>query len=142
MVIITDEFTLSTKGNTDVIDITELVHHIIGKNKVGNGLVNISVVCSTASITTIEYEPALVKDLKETLEKLVPSNKEYHHDKTWGDANGFSHIRSAILGTSKSFHLLKGKLILGTWQQIILIDFDNRPIERKIVVQLVGILAE
>ncbi|MCB4792672.1 MAG: secondary thiamine-phosphate synthase enzyme YjbQ [Elusimicrobia bacterium] len=136
--IFTDEITLSTKGNGDVLNITEAVESVIKDSKIAEGLVNVSVVGSTAAITTIEFEPALVKDLQEVLEKLVPSGKEYHHDKTWGDANGFSHIRSALIGTSRAFSLKGGELMLGTWQQIILADFDNRKRTRKVIVQVVG----
>ena len=93
---------------------------------------------STAAITTIEYEPALVKDTKQILEKLIPSGVSYAHDDTWGDANGYSHLRATLLGPSLSVPFMGSELSLGTWQQIILIDFDNRPRTRKLILQFMG----
>ncbi|NQU73339.1 MAG: YjbQ family protein [Candidatus Omnitrophica bacterium] len=129
---------IPTKGDTDIINITGEVENALHEVKLKEGIVNISLVGSTGAITTIEYEPALVKDLKELLENLIPKQKRYCHDDTWGDANGYAHLRSSILGTSKTFPVCKGKISLGTWQQVALIDFDNRPRQRKVILQFVG----
>lgn len=129
-------FRISTKGFTDIIDITDRVSGIIKKSKVKDGICLISCPGSTASITTIEYEPELLKDFKEFLEKLVPSDKEYRHDSVWGEKNGFSHIRSALIKPFLAVPVESGKLVLGTWQQIVLIDFDNQPREREILVKV------
>ncbi len=104
--------------------------------KYGNATV--FVVGSTASISTIEYEPGLKKDLPEILEKFIPSKKQYHHNATWGDHNGHSHLRSTLFGCSQTIPFTNGELLLGTWQQVILIDFDERPRTRKVVIQLIG----
>ena len=93
---------------------------------------------STASLTTIEYEPGLIRDLKDLLERLIPSNKRYHHDERWGDDNGFSHLRASLLGPSLQVPIEAGQLLLGTWQQIVLLDFDNRPRTREILIQMIG----
>ena len=92
---------------------------------------------STAGITTIEYEPGLLQDLPEAFEKIAPTNKTYHHDQAWGDGNGMAHVRAAILGSSETIPISKGRLMTGTWQQVVLIDFDNRPRTRDVVVQLI-----
>ncbi|MFH1368380.1 MAG: secondary thiamine-phosphate synthase enzyme YjbQ [Elusimicrobiota bacterium] len=132
------EIRLSTSGDTDIIDITQDIQKVVRESKLSDGIATVSVIGSTGAVTTLEYEPALVSDLKNTLEKLVPSNKTYAHDATWGDANGYSHLRSALLGTSKTFPFSGGKLVLGTWQQIVFIELDNRPRDRKIFVQVIG----
>ena len=93
---------------------------------------------STAALTTVEYEPGLIKDLKELAEKIVPSNRRYHHDDRWGDDNGFSHLRASLFGPSLAIPIEQGQLSLGTWQQIVLLDFDNRPRTREITVQFMG----
>jgi len=136
--IFTDKITFSTKGFCDIIDITESVDKIIKKTKIKNGLVNIFIKGSTAAITTMEYESNLVKDMKELAERLIPQNKFYHHDQTWGDNNGFSHLRASLFSASLTIPLSNGQLELGTWQQIILLDFDNRPRERQIVLKILG----
>lgn len=129
--------TFNTQGLSDVIDVTEDVEKVVLGSKIKNGLAVCFVSGSTAGITTIEYEPNLIEDFKEIIEKLVPQ-KSYRHDKTWGDANGFSHLRSSLLGPSISVPIRNGKLTLGTWQQIILVDFDNRPRKREVQVQIIG----
>ncbi len=101
-------------------------------------MVSLFVSGSTAAITTIEYEPGLIQDLKDFLEKMIPSNRKYHHDDRWGDDNGFSHLRASILGPSLQVPMVAGKLQLGTWQQIVLLDFDNRPRQREILIQMMG----
>ena len=130
-------FTLSTKGFADIIDITSRVSEAVKKSKVKDGICLISCPGSTAGITTIEYEPELLKDFKEFLEKIAPSDKEYHHDKVWGEKNGFSHIRSALIKPFLAVPIENGKLVLGQWQQITFIDFDNRPREREVIVKVI-----
>jgi secondary thiamine-phosphate synthase enzyme len=136
--ILTEQIRVDTEGNCDIADITREVREILHESRLKQGSVNVSVVGSTASISTIEYEPGLKRDLPELLDKLIPSGKRYHHDDTWGDRNGHAHLRSAIIGTSKTFPFVNNDLLLGTWQQIVLIDFDNRPRQRKIVIQITG----
>lgn len=134
----TTKFTEKSQGFCDIIDITAKVQERIQKEKVRNGLATLFVSGSTAALTTIEYEPGLVQDLKELLERLIPSNKKYHHDDRWGDDNGFSHLRASLFGPSLQIPVESGRLLLGTWQQIVLVDFDNRPRTREIMVQIMG----
>lgn len=138
MRILTKELTVSTKGNCDIINITEDIQEILSASKMTEGSCSIFSIGSTASVTTIEYEPGLIKDLPKILEKLIPEYSKYHHNDTWGDNNGHSHLRSAIIGTSLNVPFTEGELLLGTWQQIVLLDFDNRPRSRRIAVQLTG----
>ena len=134
----TDKISLSTKGFSDVLDINGKVAKIAEDSGIQNGMVNVFCSGSTGSITTIEYESGVVNDLKKALEKIVPSNIPYEHDKRWGDGNGFSHVRAALMKPSLTIPLVKGKLTLGTWQQIVFIDFDNRGRNRDIIVQVMG----
>ena len=134
----TKRLTEKTQGHCDVIDITAKVQEQVQKEKIKRGLATLFVPGSTAALTTIEYEPGLVQDLKELLEKLIPSNKKYHHDDRWGDDNGFSHLRASLFGPSLQVPIDSGRLLLGTWQQIILVDFDNRPRTREVMVQIMG----
>ncbi|OGW47296.1 MAG: secondary thiamine-phosphate synthase enzyme [Nitrospirae bacterium RBG_13_41_22] len=134
----TDTIALNTKGFTDVIDITEKVTKIAIQSGVQNGLVTIFCSGSTGGITTIEFESGVINDLKKAIEKIAPSNISYEHDKRWGDGNGFSHVRAALMKPSLTIPLVKGKPALGTWQQIVFMDFDNRGRDRKIVVQIIG----
>jgi secondary thiamine-phosphate synthase enzyme len=127
-----------TAGFCDIVDITAKVHEEIARQKIRRGLVTLFVTGSTAALTTIEYEPGLVQDLKELVEKLVPSNRRYHHDDRWGDDNGFSHVRASLFGPSLAFPIENNRALLGTWQQIVLLDFDNRPRTREIIMQLIG----
>jgi secondary thiamine-phosphate synthase enzyme len=138
MKIITEQHNYKTKGNCDIINITDSLIASLNKSKLQHGNINVFVVGSTASISTIEYEPGLKKDLPEILEKFIPSNKQYHHNATWGDHNGHSHLRSTLFGCSQTIPFKNGELLLGTWQQVILIDFDERPRSRKVVIQLTG----
>jgi secondary thiamine-phosphate synthase enzyme len=138
MKIITEKISISTKGFSDIIDISPQVRTILGKESVQNGNITLFVPGSTAGITTIEYEPGLLKDLPEAFETLVPQNKSYFHDATWGDGNGFSHVRAALLGPSLVVPFENKRLLLGTWQQIVVIDFDNRSRQREVVIQLMG----
>lgn len=127
-----------TTNGMDVIDITDEVARLAGGSGVVNGLVLVFTPGSTASVTTIEYEEGAVEDLREAIERLVPRRMAYRHDQRWGDGNGYAHVRSALLGPSIAVPLADGRLILGTWQQIVLLDFDNRPRQRRVVVQVVG----
>lgn len=138
MKIITDSVDISTRGNTDIIDITQQVEDVLGRTGLEQGNLTVFVSGSTAGITTIEYEPGLLKDLPEAFEKLAPTGVTYHHDSTWGDGNGYAHVRAALLGPSFIAPFKNGRLLLGTWQQIVVIDFDNRPRTRSVVVQIMG----
>ena len=131
-------FTQKTSGFCDIIDITAKVREQIEKEQIKAGVVTVFVSGSTAALTTIEFESGLVQDLKEFVEKLIPSDRRYHHDDRWGDDNGFSHLRAALFGPSLAIPIENGQPVLGTWQQIVLLDFDNRPRTREIMVQLMG----
>lgn len=138
MVIHTVKLTEKTQGHCDIIDITPKVQEQLQRQKVRHGLATLFVSGSTASLTTIEYESGVLEDLKELLERLIPSNRKYRHDDRWGDDNGYSHLRASLLGPSLQIPIDGGRLLLGTWQQIVLLDFDNRPRTREIVLQIMG----
>ena len=127
----------STKGHADVIDITPDVTQALSLLKIKSGIVTASLVGSTGALTTCEYEPGLVADIKDICDKLIPEGR-YHHDKAWGDGNGHSHLRSSLFGPSVTIPFTERRLCLGTWQQIIFIDFDNRSRKREIVLQFIG----
>ena len=129
---------LSTKGFSDIIDMTSKVEHTIAESGIREGIVNISAIGSTASITTMEFEPALVEDFREKLEQLISSTERSRHSETWGDDNGFSHMRASLMGPGITMPVSGGKLVQGTWQQIVYIDHDNRPREREVFVQIIG----
>ena len=132
------ELEVSSKGFSDILEITSAVAQVVEESRVQNGLVNVSVIGSTASVSTIEYEPALVEDVKEQLEKFIPHTLASRHSATWGDDNGFSHIRATLMGPSMTLPLAEGSIVLGTWQQIVVIDHDNRSRQRRIHVQVMG----
>ncbi len=134
----TSSFSVSTKGFNDVINITDKVTAALQHASAANGIATIFVPGSTAGITTIEFESGAVEDLKKAIERLVPQDLHYDHNARWGDGNGFSHIRAALLGPSITVPFTNHRLRLGTWQQLILVDFDNRPRTREIVVQFIG----
>ena len=136
--IFSETISLSTKGFSDILDITHHVNGVIDRSKIENGLVTVFCPGSTGAVTTIEYESGVLKDLQKAIEKIVPSNIPYEHDKRWGDGNGFSHVRAALMKPSLTIPLTKGRLTLGTWQQIVFIDFDNRRRERSILIQVMG----
>lgn len=138
MKIITKSIKMATKGNPDLVDITAKVADILDSANIREGSATVFVVGSTAAITTFEYEPGLIKDVKDLFEKMIPSSGHYNHDETWGDANGFSHLRASLQGPSLVVPFREGKLVLGTWQQIVLAEFDTRPRQREVVVQLIG----
>jgi secondary thiamine-phosphate synthase enzyme len=134
----TKKLSEKTSGFCDIIDITAKVREQIETEKIQRGLVTLFVSGSTAALTTVEHEPGLVRDLKELVEKLIPSDRRYHHDDRWGDDNGFSHLRASLFGPSLAIPIENGRPLLGTWQQVVLLDFDNRPRTREIIVQLIG----
>ena len=136
--IYSEKLSLSTKGFSEIIDITSRVDSAIGRSKIENGLVTVFCPGSTGSVTTIEYEAGVLKDLQKAIEKVAPSGIPYEHDRRWGDGNGFSHVRAALMKPSLTIPLIKGKLALGTWQQVVFIDFDNRSRERNLIVQITG----
>ena len=134
----TDCIDLGTKGDCDIVDITLPLEQILSRSLMSHGLATVFVTGSTAGVTTIEYEPGLIKDLKEAWQRLVPQDIDYAHNQAWGDGNGHSHVRASLVGASLVIPFHSKKLVLGTWQQVVLIDFDNRPRQRKLVVQLMG----
>jgi secondary thiamine-phosphate synthase enzyme len=138
MEIVTELFTVSSRGNSEVVDITNDVAVILARRKLQEGIVTVFVSGSTASITTTEFEPGLRRDIPEALQRIAPQGARYHHDDTWRDGNGHSHVRAAFMGPSLTIPFSKGELLLGTWQQIVLVDHDNRPRDRTIFVQLIG----
>ncbi len=138
MKIISDSVSLSTSGYSDMKDLTGAVSQKLSEHGLKNGLVNLFVPGSTGGLTTIEYESGLVKDFSELMEKIIPSNVSYHHDARWGDGNGFSHVRASLLGPSLTVPFSEGTLNLGTWQQIVFVDFDNRSRSRTILLQFLG----
>ena len=138
MKIFTAKLTQKTQGFCDIIDITAKVQDVIEKENIQRGQMTIFVSGSTAALTTIENESGLVQDLKEFVERLIPSDRRYHHDARWGDDNGFSHLRASLFGPSLAVPIENGQPLLGTWQQVVLLDFDNRPRTREIIVQLIG----
>ena len=138
MTVETKEITLQSRGNCDIIDITSQVAKNVEKSGVNNGTVTLFIVGSTAGITTIEYEPNLLSDFKNMWGRVIPQNIPYEHDRTWGDGNGHSHVRASMLGASLTIPFVDKKLTLGTWQQVVFVDFDNRPRSRKLVVQILG----
>ena len=125
-------FSIKTKGFNDIIDITERVQEEVKKFKIKDGICLVSSPGSTCGITTIEYESGLVEDFKRALERVAPMNEDYEHCKKWGDCNGYAHVRSALIKPFLAVPVENGKLVLGTWQQIVLIDFDNRPRQREV----------
>ena len=138
MEVISGRISVSTKGNSEVLDITDEVVRVLSGQKLKDGIVTIFVTGSTASITTTEFEPGLRMDIPEALERIAPRGYRYHHDDTWHDGNGFSHVRASVMGPSLTIPFSGGDLLLGTWQQIVLVDHDNRPRERTIIVQVIG----
>ena len=136
--VVTGNISLNSRGNCDIIDITAQVEQQLAEADVSNGTVTLFVAGSTAGLTTIEYEPGLVSDLKQMWRRLVPEDIAYGHDQRWGDGNGYSHVRASLLGASLVIPFSDKRLALGTWQQVVLVDFDNRPRSRQVVVQVMG----
>jgi secondary thiamine-phosphate synthase enzyme len=138
MSVVTKSFSVKTKGDTDILDITQQVNQSLLESGLSTGTLTVFTPGSTAGITTTEYEPGLLKDLPEFFDRIIPKGKDYHHDLTWGDGNGYSHVRAALVKSFFTVPFVNGEMILGTWQQIILIDFDNRRRQRQVVVQMMG----
>ena len=129
-------FSLRTRGHTDIVDITARVRDVAARKGVNEGIAHVFVGGSTAALSVIEYEPGAIRDLKEALDRIAPSDAHYHHNEAWGDGNGYAHLRAALMKPSLSIPIEGGQLRLGTWQQIIVLDFDNRPRSRTIHVQI------
>lgn len=138
MTVVSKKIKLSTKGDTDIIDITPQVASAVSKSGLNSGIAVVFVSGSTGGLTTVEYEPGLIEDLRTYFEKIAPKSGKYQHNMRWHDGNGYAHVRASFLGPSISVPFIKGELQLGTWQQIIFIDFDNRPRSRELIVQVVG----
>jgi secondary thiamine-phosphate synthase enzyme len=136
--VVTETIEIQTKGHGDILDLTLKVAAILSNSKIQDGVVTVFVTGSTAGITTIEFEPNLVSDLNEMFQKIAPEGVPYHHDNTWGDRNGYAHVRASLLGASLAVPFSGGRLVLGQWQQIVLADFDERPRQRQVVVQVMG----
>ncbi len=135
----TENLKIQTRGNCDVVDITDQVRKAIATSRITNGTVTLFNVGSTAGITTTEYEPGLVNhDIKAAFERIAPRKSRYEHEQTWHDDNGHSHVRASVLGPSLAVPIVDGQLTLGTWQQIILVDFDTRPRTRTVICQIIG----
>jgi len=137
--VVTREFTLSTRGQDQVLDVTDDVRSLLAESGVREGQATIFVPGATASVTTLEYEPGLLQDLPALLEKLAPAGHAWQHNRTWGDGNGASHLRAALLGPALTVPVVKGELALGTWQQVVVIDHDRQPRERRVVLQVIGL---
>jgi len=129
---------LKTFAKDEIIDVTGRVHEIVSESKLRNGLACIFVAGSTAAVTTVEHEPGLVADMHEAMERLYPKDKDYEHHQRWGDGNGHSHVRASFVGPSLTVPVVDGRLLLGTWQQIVFMEFDNKSRNREITVQIVG----
>ncbi|UCH71857.1 MAG: YjbQ family protein [Thermoplasmatales archaeon] len=133
-----NEIDIQTGGEVDIVDITSNVQDVINNSKIKNGIACIFVPGSTGTITTVEHEPGLMHDIPESLEKIAPKNKYYKHHETWHDDNGHSHVRASLMGPGITVPIKDGKVIHGTWQQIVFVEFDTRPRNRNIIVQIVG----
>lgn len=135
---VTDSIPVSTQGDSEMIDLTAKLQGVVDRHEIKHGQALVFVSGSTAGLTTVEYEPGLIRDVPEFFERIAPRDRHYHHQDTWHDGNGHSHVRASLLGPSITVPFQDGRLMLGTWQQLVLIDFDNRPRNRDIVVQLSG----
>ena len=138
MTIVTAKLQLTTRGDADIHDITDAVAKVIKDSGVKSGVATLFCPSSTSALTTIEYESGAISDLKRLFDEIVPPDRDYAHNARWGDGNGHSHVRAALLGASLSVPFVNVTLTLGTWQQIIYLDFDNRPRRRELVVQIMG----
>lgn len=134
----THTISLETEGNGDVLDITERVQDCVKNSQLSHGIATIFTPSATSAITTLEYEPGCVRDLQRVFDEIIPPDRDYAHNQRWGDGNGHSHARAALLKSSLTIPFIDSSLTLGTWQSLILVDFDNRPRSRKLVVQLLG----
>jgi secondary thiamine-phosphate synthase enzyme len=138
MAVITKSIRLRTNGETDLIDITDEVGEGVRESGISSGIVTVFIPGSTAGVTTIEYEGGAIQDFREAIDRIAPRNIRYHHDAKWGDGNGYSHVRAALQGASLTVPFSSSELLLGTWQQIVVVDFDNRPRTREVILQIIG----
>jgi secondary thiamine-phosphate synthase enzyme len=138
MTVLTKRIQIKSKGESDIIDITDKTSQAIKDSKITDGLVTVFVSGSTAAVTTIEYEPGLRYDFPEMLSRIAPKDIEYEHDNTWHDGNGHSHVRASLIGPSLTIPIVKGIMSLGTWQQIVFLEMDTRPRDRNLILQLIG----
>ena len=138
MTVKTGSISLSTKSDIDIHDITDAIANVVSSSRLLTGTVTVFCPSSTSALTTIEYEIGAVSDLKRLFEEIVPQNREYAHNARWHDGNGHSHVRAALLGSSLTIPFVEGQLTLGTWQQVIYVDFDNKPRRRELVLQIIG----
>lgn len=138
MNIISKSFELPTSADTDILDITDKIRAVLSESPINDGIVTVFIPGSTAAISTIEYEEGVIEDLRRAINRLIPKNHTYLHDAKWGDGNGYSHVRSAIMKPSLTIPINGGEMLLGTWQQVVLIDFDNRARNRRIILQIIG----
>ena len=138
MAIYTNSISIRSTAGTDLFDITGLVREEIQKSGVSDGAVTLFIPGSTAALTTIEYERGVINDLRKAIERIAPKDIYYAHNERWGDGNGYSHVRAALMGPSLHIPIIQGNMTLGTWQQIVLLDFDNRPRNRRVIVQVIG----
>jgi len=134
----TEEIKFKTHGDGHIVDITDTLSKKIAESGLDSGTVTVFTPSATSALTTIEYEPGLLQDMPQLMEKLIPSKVPYHHDQTWHDGNGFSHLRAALIGPDITIPFSHGTLHLGTWQQVVFLDFDNRNRNRKLIVQIMG----
>jgi secondary thiamine-phosphate synthase enzyme len=138
MSVVTKHIELSTQGNAETLNITPQLYDALEETEMQDGVLTVFVPGATGAVTTVEFEPGLIQDFEELWENIIPSNITYNHDQTWNDGNGYSHIRASLLGPSLSIPFCTGKFTLGTWQQVVFIDFDNRSRSRKLILQFVG----
>jgi len=138
MAVKTESLSLNTRGNADIQDITDQITNAVSKSGLTSGIATIFCPSSTSALTTIEFEGGALSDLRRLFDEIIPVNFEYAHNERWHDGNGHSHVRAALLGPSITIPFVSGQLTLGTWQQVIYVDFDNRPRQRKLIVQLIG----
>ena len=138
MTVITGSVSLSTQSETDIHDITNAIANVVSKSGLRAGTMTVFCPSSTSALTTIEYESGAISDLKRLFDEIIPQNREYAHNARWHDGNGHSHTRAALLGPSLTIPFVEGRLTLGTWQQVIYVDFDNKPRRRELVLQMIG----
>ena len=138
MNVVSKTIRVSSKGEDDIIDITDELSNVVKESNIENGTVTVFISGSTAAITTIEYEPGLIHDFPEMVSRIVPKSIEYEHDNTWHDGNGHSHVRASLIGPSLTVPVINSKLALGTWQQIVLLEMDTRPRNRNVILQIMG----
>jgi secondary thiamine-phosphate synthase enzyme len=142
MKIVNDALEVATRGDADILDLTPGIQELVARHRLRAGQALIFVPGSTAGLTTIEYEPGLIEDLPAAFERIAPRAARYEHHERWHDGNGHSHVRASLLGPSLTVPIDDGRLMLGAWQQIVLVDFDSRPRDRRIIVQLTGVMSD